>query len=60
MPNRGQRHSFSASFEGMLPHGLGVTGLRLRLIGELSAGCVTLRHVTTGKLLLTSPVINQR
>jgi hypothetical protein len=60
MLNRDQRYSFSASFEGQLPHGLGVTGFRLRLTRELSAGFVALRHETTGKLLLTSPVINQR
>lgn len=60
MLNRDQRHSFSASFEGQLPHGLGALGLRLRLTRELSASCVTLRRVTTGKLLLTSPVNHQR
>jgi hypothetical protein len=60
MPDRDQRHAFSSSFEGWLPHGLGAMGLRLRLTRELSAGCVTLRHAITGKLLFTSPVINQR
>ena len=60
MPDRDQRRSSSASFEGMLPHGLGAMGLRLRLMRELSVGGATLRRVIAGKLLLTSPVINQR
>jgi hypothetical protein len=60
MSDRDQRHASSASFGALLPPGLGAMGLRLRLIRELSAGFVTLRHETTGELLLTSPVINQR
>jgi len=60
MPDRDQRRSTSTSFGGQLPRGLGAMGLRLRLTRELPAGFVALRHEFTGKLRLTSPVINQR
>jgi hypothetical protein len=60
MTHRDQRHSASVSVGGMLPHGLGATGFRLRLTRGLSAGFVASRHETAGKLLLKSPVINQR
>jgi len=60
MPDRKQSHPSSASFERLLPRGLCAMGLRLRLIRELSVGLVALCHEAAGKLLLTSPVINQR
>jgi len=59
MTNRDQRHSCSAP-SGVLALGAGAAGLRLRLTRELSAGFVALRHEAAGKLLLTSPVNNQR